>query len=47
MTKTCRNGKYIFLSERSRSEKAPDYDSNSMIFWKRYKYSKKMNGCQG
>lgn len=23
------------------------YDSNSRIFWKRYNYSKKMNGCQG
>ena len=47
MTKTWRNGKYTFLSERSQSEKAIDYDSNSMKFWKRYSYSKKMNGCQG
>ena len=49
MTKTWRNGKYTFLSERSQSEKAIDYDSNSMKFWKRESCedSKKISGCHG
>ena len=46
--KTWENLKCILLSERSQSEKATQYDSNYMTFWKRQKYgdSKKNSGCQ-
>ena len=46
--KTWRALKYILLSERSQSKKAPYYMIPTMTFWKRQNYgdSKKITGCQ-